>query len=139
MAKTAKKDEFIAVENPQPNALCGFWLARVVEAYIGANKEENGVLFVKGGWYLKIYVYKPVKVGAEVAFKFDNNPSYNNIAVWEVDAESVIYTGLAVTPFNQRKSARGPQTTSDMHELKRISDSHFKEIKRSLLGPLVQV
>lgn len=59
LAKTLKRDQWAAIEDPDENP---FWLAKVVEPafeYAGLSERKDFVDFVKGHWYIKLHVYKP--------------------------------------------------------------------------------
>ena len=89
------------------------------------------------GWYITIHVYRPVKIGKDVAFKWDNSPNGpNQASAWTVDAESVLWTKLNVAPYLVRRGSRHGQ---DPFELKKIDDKQMKEIRDSYFGQLASL
>ena len=142
-ARSARIGDFVACENPDKNDRCKFWLAKVVKAatqHRGASKTENGVHFVKGGYFIEIHVYKPKFVCGKVRFEWDRNPYGSGTSAWTVDAESVIFClpSGSVQSVGRRSQRTGHQG-QDAWELKQISDELFDTVMDNYYGKLAEL
>ena len=85
MAKLVQPDEFVAMKACDDDEGSSFWLIRAKQRawkYTGPTKIEDGVRFVRGGWYIYVQYYERFSSQSQDTFRLSPR-------VWSENMEGV--------------------------------------------------
>ena len=118
VAMAVRAGEIIALESANDAEGFLFWLARAegpAQKWTGEKKTENGVKFVKQGYYITIRYYERFPPSCPSTFKLSSQS-------WTVDAEGVLSASIRHTTGRSSRSGSNTNITLPASEIRRLND-----------------